>query len=101
MTSTMRSGWADAAGRRTVMHGKGWSQMPASAGKFRLLASTKNRQNPAYAGARLGADRVAHRHGCVLTHAVPEKPDDVDEQLALLEAACAERPDAVLIVPAH
>jgi ribose transport system substrate-binding protein len=32
---------------------------------------------------------------------VPEAPDDVDEQHALLEAAYAERPDALLIAPAH
>jgi ribose transport system substrate-binding protein len=62
---------------------------------------TKNSQNPAYAGARVGADRVAARFGCALTHAVPEKPDDVDAQHALLRAAHAERPDAVLIAPAH
>jgi ribose transport system substrate-binding protein len=75
--------------------------MPAIAPKFRLVTMTKNRKNPAYVGARLGADRVAARHGCVLTHAVPDKPDDIDEQHALLRAVHAERPDAVLIAPAH
>ena len=75
--------------------------MPAEARKLRLVAMTKNRKNPAYVGARLGADRVAARHGCVLTHAVPDKPDDIDEQHALLRAVHAERPDAVLIAPAH
>jgi ribose transport system substrate-binding protein len=75
--------------------------MPADARKFRLVAMTKNKKNPAYIGARLGADRVAARLGCVLTHAVPDTPDDIDEQHALLRAVHAERPDAVLIVPAH
>ena len=75
--------------------------MPANARKFRLVAMTKNKKNPAYVGARLGADRVAARHGCVLTHAVPDKPDDIDEQHELLRAVRAERPDAVLIAPAH
>ena len=51
--------------------------MPPEARKLRLVAMTKNRKNPAYVGARLGADRVAARHGCVLTHAVPDKPDDI------------------------
>ena len=32
---------------------------------------------------------------------MPDKPDDIDEQHALLEAAHAERPDALLIAPAH
>jgi ribose transport system substrate-binding protein len=75
--------------------------MAANARRYRLAVFTKNRKNPAYVGARLGADRVAARHGCVVTHFVPDKPDDVDEQHALLEAAYAERPDALLIAPAH
>jgi ribose transport system substrate-binding protein len=75
--------------------------MSGTANKLKLVVLTKNRKNPAYIGARLGADRVAARHGCVLTHAVPDTPDDVEEQHALLKAALAKRPDAVLIVPAH
>jgi len=75
--------------------------MPPSGRRYRLAAITKNRTNPAYAGARLGADRVAARWGCTLTHYVPEKPDDVAEQHALIKAAIAERPDALLLVPAH
>lgn len=75
--------------------------MHVSARKYRLAVVTKNATNPAYAGARLGADRVAARWGCTPTHYVPAKPDDVDEQHALLETALAERPDALLLVPAH
>jgi ribose transport system substrate-binding protein len=67
----------------------------------RLAAFTKNRTNPAYVGARLGADRMAARLGCSLTHHVPLKPDDVEEQRALLEAALATRPDAILLAPTH
>jgi ribose transport system substrate-binding protein len=76
-------------------------QVSKGARGARLAVFTKNRKNPAYVGARLGADRVAARHGCVVKHCVPDKPDDVDEQHALLEAAYAERPDALLIAPAH
>lgn len=77
--------------------------MSPSAGsrRCRLALFTKNRTNPAYTGARLGADRVAARLGCALTHHVPVKPDDVEEQRALLEAVLAERPDAILLVPTH
>lgn len=77
--------------------------MTASAGsrRYRLALFTKNRTNPAYTGARLGADRVAARLGCALTHHVPVKPDDVEEQRALLEVVLAERPDAILLVPTH
>jgi len=69
--------------------------------RFRLAVFTKNRTNPAYMGARLGADRVAERLGCKLTHHVPLAPDNVAEQRALLEAALEERPDAILLVPTH
>src|SRR5215470_3932275 len=41
---------------------------------YRLAVFTKNWTNPAYAGARLGADRLARRLGCQLTHFVPTKP---------------------------
>jgi len=75
--------------------------MTASARKYKLIALTKNKLNPAYTGARLGADRVAARWGCTVAHRVPEKPDDVDEQLALLQGAHGERPDAILLAPAH
>lgn len=75
--------------------------MPKSARGARLAVFTKNKQNPAYIGARLGADRIAARHDCTVTHYVPDKPDDIDEQHALLKAALAARPDAVLVAPAH
>lgn len=75
--------------------------MSSPARRLRLVAMTKNKQNPAYIGARLGADRVAARLGADITHKVPDTPDDIDEQHALLKQAHAERPDAVLIVPAH
>ena len=66
-----------------------------------LAVFTKNRTNPAYEGARLGADRVAARFGARTVHYVPEKPDDVDEQIALIERAIVERPDAAVFVPVH
>jgi ribose transport system substrate-binding protein len=66
-----------------------------------LAVFTKNRSNPAYAAARLGADRTAQRLGARTIHYVPVKPDDVDEQIALIDAAIAQRPDAVLLVPVH
>ena len=62
---------------------------------------TKNRTNPAYAGARVGADRAAERLGVRTLHYVPEKPDDIGEQTALIDAALAARPAAVVLVPVH
>lgn len=66
-----------------------------------IAVFTKNNTNPAYAAARLGADRTAQRLGARTLHYVPDTPDDIDEQLALIDAALAQRPDAVALVPVH
>ncbi len=68
---------------------------------FRLAFVTKNKTNPAYHGARSGAARVAANFGCTVEDFVPEKPDDVDEQRVLIEAAIETRPDGFVIAPAH
>jgi len=66
-----------------------------------IAVFTKNRSNPAYAAARLGADRAAERFGATTKHYVPVKPDDVDEQIALIDQALADRPDGFVVVPVH
>lgn len=66
-----------------------------------IAVFTKNRSNPAYAGARVGADLVAAAHGARTVHYVPEKPDDVDEQIALVARAIEARPDAAVFIPVH
>ncbi|MCC7484998.1 MAG: sugar ABC transporter substrate-binding protein [Burkholderiales bacterium] len=66
-----------------------------------MAVFTKNRTNPAYAAARLGAERTAARLGAHVTHYVPRQPDDVAEQIALVERALADRPDAFVFVPVH
>ena len=66
-----------------------------------IAVFTKNRTNPAYAAARLGADRTAARMGARAVHYVPEKPDDAAQQAELIEAALATRPAACVLVPAH
>jgi len=65
----------------------------------RIAVFTKNRTNPAYEAARLGADRTAARLGATTIHYVPEQPDSVPEQIALIARAIAERPDAAVFVP--
>lgn len=65
-----------------------------------LAVFTKNRVNPAYAAARLAADRVAAEAGARTVHYVPATPDHVGEQKALVSQALAARPDAVLLNPA-
>lgn len=68
---------------------------------FRIAAVTKNRTNPAYTGARIGAARVAARFGGAVESFVPDIPDDVDRQRALIEAALESDPDGFVVVPAH
>ena len=53
--------------------------------KPRLAIFTKNRTNPAYAAARSGADRIAQRHGAEATHYVPDVPDDISQQIELID----------------
>jgi ribose transport system substrate-binding protein len=66
-----------------------------------IAVFTKNRVNPAYTAARLGAERAAARLGARVAHYVPDTPDDVTEQTELVERAIADRPDAVVFVPVH
>src|SRR5262245_48183446 len=65
-----------------------------------LAVFTKNRINPAYTAARLAVDRVANEAGGQAIHYVPETPDDVGQQKALVSEALAARPDAVVFNPA-
>lgn len=62
---------------------------------------TKNRINPAYAAARLGAAKVAKRFGAETLDFVPETPDDVDQQIRLIDQALGQRPDAFVLAPVH
>lgn len=66
-----------------------------------LAVFTKNRLNPAYHGARIAAERVAARFGARAVHYVPERPDDVPQQIALIEQALRTRPSAFVLVPVH
>jgi ribose transport system substrate-binding protein len=66
-----------------------------------IAVFTKNRINPAYAGARLGAEQAAMKFGARVTHYVPDVPDSPEEQVALIDRALSERPDAFVLVPVH
>lgn len=68
---------------------------------MRLAVFTKNSTNPAYAAARLGAERTAARFGASVTHYVPRKPDDIEEQTAQIDEALAAGSDAFVFVPVH
>lgn len=66
-----------------------------------LAVFTKNRMNPAYHGARIAASRVGARFGANVVHYVPERPDDIAQQIALIDAAIQTRPEAIVLVPVH
>ncbi len=66
-----------------------------------IAVFTKNRSNPAYEAARIGADRAAARLGARIEHYVPEVPDDADQQSALVEQALERKPDAFVFTRVH
>lgn len=68
---------------------------------MKLAVFTKNLSNPAYAAARLGAERAAAPFGASVRHFVPTTPDDPDQQSALVHEALAWGPDAFVFTPVH
>jgi ribose transport system substrate-binding protein len=68
---------------------------------YRLSLVSKNGTNPAYQGARVGAERIAARYGGSVEHFIPEIPDSPELQEVLLREAIAGKPDALLTSPAH
>lgn len=68
---------------------------------MKIAVFTKNRSNPAYAAARLGAERAAAPWGATITHFVPTTPDDPEQQSALIHEALATHPDAFVFTPVH
>jgi ribose transport system substrate-binding protein len=68
---------------------------------MRIAVFTKNLGNPAYAAARMGAERAAAMWGAEVRHYVPETPDDPVQQSALIGQALAARPDAIVFTPVH
>lgn len=68
---------------------------------MKIAVFTKNLSNPAYAAARMGAERAASRWQAEVTHYVPHTPDDPAEQCALVHEALRTRPDAMVFTPVH
>jgi ribose transport system substrate-binding protein len=64
-----------------------------------IAVFTKNRLNPAYDAARAAADRVAAEAGARTLHYVPQTPDDVGEQKALVVEALAAGVSGVVFNP--
>jgi len=64
-----------------------------------IAVFTKNATNPAYEAFRIAADQVARAAGAKVVHYVPNQPDNVGEQQAMVEQVVKDRPDAVVFIP--
>lgn len=64
-----------------------------------IAVFTKNSTNPAYQAFRIAADQIGRSAGARVVHYVPNKPDNVDEQTAMVEHVLKDRPDAVIFIP--
>lgn len=72
----------------------------AQAAEMKTIAVfTKNLTNPAYEAFRIGADQIARANNAKTIHFVPKKPDNVDEQKAMVEQALKHKPDVVIFIP--
>ena len=65
-----------------------------------IAVFTKNRLNPAYALARAAAERTATRLGARVIQYVPEKPDNVEQQIELIGVAITSAPPAMPVMSA-
>jgi len=64
-----------------------------------IAVFTKNSTNPAYEAFRIAADQIAKSTGAKVVHFVPKKPDNVDEQKAMVEQVLKDKPDAIIFIP--
>jgi ribose transport system substrate-binding protein len=75
----------------------------ASAGaadnQMTIAVFTKNRTNPAYEAFRIASDQIARTADAKVIHLVPQQPDNVDEQKAMVDQVLRDRPDAVIFIP--
>jgi len=71
----------------------------AAEGTMTIAVFTKNSTNPAYDAFRFGADQIAQANGAKAVHYVPKKPDNIDEQKAMVEQVLKDKPDIVIFIP--
>lgn len=64
-----------------------------------IAVFTKNSTNPAYEAFRIAADQIGRSARARIVHYVPGKPDNVDEQKAMVQHVLKDRPDVVIFIP--
>ncbi len=71
----------------------------AAADEMTIAVFTKNSTNPAYEAFRIASDQIARSTGAKIVHFVPNRPDNVEEQKAMVEQVLKDKPDAVIFIP--
>jgi ribose transport system substrate-binding protein len=71
----------------------------AADNQMTIVVFTKNRTNPAYEAFRIASDQIARTTGVKLIHLVPNQPDNVDEQKAMVDQVLKDKPDAIIFIP--
>jgi ribose transport system substrate-binding protein len=71
----------------------------SAADEMTIAVFTKNLTNPAYEAFRIAADQIARSTGARVRHFVPKRPDNVDEQKAMVEQVLKDKPDAIIFIP--
>jgi ribose transport system substrate-binding protein len=71
----------------------------SAAENMTIAVFTKNSTNPAYEAFRVAADQIGRAADARTVHYVPKKPDNVDEQKAMVEQVLKDRPDVVIFIP--
>jgi ribose transport system substrate-binding protein len=71
----------------------------AAADEMTIAVFTKNSTNPAYEAFRIASDQIARSTGAKIVHFIPKRPDNVDEQKAMVEQVLKDRPDAIIFIP--
>lgn len=75
------------------------SGVGAAEKEMTIAVFTKNRTNPAYEAFRIASDQIARTTGVKVVHLVPNQPDNVDEQKAMVEQVLKDKPDAIIFIP--
>jgi ribose transport system substrate-binding protein len=75
------------------------SSASAAENKITIAVFTKNLTNPAYEAFRIAADQIASTTGLQVQHFVPKRPDNVDEQIEMVNQVIKEKPDVVIFIP--
>ena len=65
----------------------------------KVVVFTKNLTNPFWKSVRVGADKAGKDFGLDIEHAVPTKPDNIEEQTRLVEDWIVRRPAAFVFAP--